>query len=44
MLRKEFSIDDDDGSYRNDLDQLDSYRTESGAVISAIRAAQIIYM
>ena len=43
MLHNEFSIVDDDDSHRIDLDLLEPYRTESGAVISAVRAADIIY-
>ncbi|CAF4791278.1 unnamed protein product [Rotaria sp. Silwood1] len=43
MLQEEFSIDNDDDFNTDDLNQLEPYRTENGAVISAIRAAQIIY-
>lgn len=43
MLQEEFSIDNDDDLNTDDLSQLEPYRTDSGAVISAIRAAQIIY-
>ncbi|CAF3393836.1 unnamed protein product [Rotaria socialis] len=43
MLQEEFSIDNDDDLNTNDLNQLEPYRTDNGVVISAIRAAQIIY-
>ncbi|CAF4055169.1 unnamed protein product [Rotaria sp. Silwood2] len=43
MLQEEFSIDNDDDSNTDDLNQLEPYRTDNGVVISAIRAAQIIY-
>ncbi|CAF1306326.1 unnamed protein product [Rotaria sordida] len=43
MLQEEFSIDNDDDFDTADLNQLEPYRTENGAVISAVRAAQIIY-
>jgi hypothetical protein len=42
MLQKGFSIDDDDFN-TDELNQLEPYRTSNGVVISAIRAAQIIY-
>lgn len=42
MLQDEFSIDNDD-IHTEDVNQLEPYRTESGVVISAVRAAQIIY-
>ncbi len=42
MLQEGFSIGDDD-VITDELNQLECYRTENGVVISAIRAAQIIY-
>ncbi|CAF4389444.1 unnamed protein product, partial [Adineta steineri] len=43
-IRDGFSIDDDDDDFNtDDSNQLEPYRTENGAVISAVRAAQIIY-
>ncbi|CAF1244053.1 unnamed protein product [Rotaria sordida] len=43
MLQEEFSIDNDDDFNTDDLNQLEPYRTENGAVIRAVRAAQIIH-
>ncbi|CAF1209309.1 unnamed protein product [Rotaria sordida] len=43
MLQEEFSIDNDDDFNTDDLNQLEPYRRENGAVIRAVRAAQIIH-
>lgn len=43
MLQEGFSIDNDANSTTDDLRQLEPYRTDNGVIISAIRAAQIIY-
>ncbi|CAF1126055.1 unnamed protein product [Adineta steineri] len=42
-IRDGFSIDNDDDFNTDDSNQLEPYRTENGAVISAVRAAQIIF-
>ncbi len=42
MLQEGFSIGDDD-VITNELNQLECYRTDNGVVISAVRAAQILY-
>ncbi|CAF1271794.1 unnamed protein product [Adineta steineri] len=44
MIQRGFSIDDDNNNLNNsNLEQLEPYRTEHGVVISATRAAEIIY-
>lgn len=42
MIRDGFAIDGDDDVTADQLNQLESYRTESGVVINAVRAVQII--
>ena len=42
MLQEGFSIGDD-GAITDELNQLECYRTDNGVVVSAIRAAQILY-
>jgi hypothetical protein len=42
MLQEGFSIGDDD-VITHELNQLECYRTDNGVVISAVRAAQILY-
>lgn len=43
MLQKEFTIGDDNDITVDQVNQLECYRTDNGVVISAVRAAQILY-